>query len=85
MSLHRLNAYVYFRGMKTITDAQRKVMDEYEANLIHLLNLPEKTHRDILNEDFKHGRPVPWEKHNLQNKRNFIVEELKRIQRWMNA
>jgi hypothetical protein len=68
--------------MKTITDAQRKIMDEYEANLIHLLNLPEKTHRDILNEDFNHGRPVPWKKHNLQNKRNFIVEELKRIQRW---
>jgi len=71
--------------MKTITDAQRKVMDKYEKNLIHLLSLPEKQHRDILNEDIKHGKPMQWEKHNLQNKRNFIVEELKRIQRWKNA
>ena len=71
--------------MKTITDAQRKTMDEYEANLIQLLSLPEKEHRRILNADLKHGRSMQWEKHNVQNKRNYLIDELKRIQKWKTA
>lgn len=70
--------------MKTITDIQRQIMDQYEENLIYLLNLPEKEHLRILNEDLKFGKPNIAEKYNVQVKRNKLILQLKEIQKWKN-
>jgi len=71
--------------MKTITEAQRKIMDKYEKNLIAMMSLPEKEHMRIMNADVKHGRPNPFQKYNIQNKRNFILDEIKRLQKWKSS
>jgi len=71
--------------MATITEAQRKIMDQYEKNLIHLLSLPEKEHMQILNADLKHGKPITAGRYNLQSKRNKLIMQLKEIQKWKSS
>ena len=60
-------------------------MDQYEKNLIQMLSMPEKAHLKLLNADIRHGKPMQWDKHNVQNKRNFLLDEIKRIKKWKSA